>query len=1288
MLSKDIYNNFLTNNFELSINDVSQYIKPKIVIDFLDSRHCFNKAINVNDPHPSEKPGDLGYYFSLPQLFNGNDRQSFTWGVTDALDQNGKVIRADGNWYAMPSDKEENLEFGWWSNTRSTSTLSSVYDGYEFSTPIYITTSFDPRKCNNIKVCVPEFNGQIDTYKIIVRSNDPSVPNPLFEEVARIKDGEYFYNHFLPDSIGHTTIDEVDIEIFTTKHPEDYARINGVNILYQEDVSDYVVSYSQNKVRDLHETSLPIAGSSSGSVQIDLDNNEKDFNIFGNASRFGEFMRKDLKVKVSSGWKVHDFDGQYVENYLRSNLSLSDTTISVGDNTGFPEGGVGNYFIVEVDYDNINREFILCSGKSNNFDLNIAERGFNNSKIRNHSVNAPIRYDTFEYPTYSEYYVDEWASSSSSMITSVSCADWTKYLGERVLTGGFFVEKATVPDACESLVLLSNFPKADIKSLNRFDISARRGGAILHYDFNETTVDRSGVDIVVSDGLRARFFAMPFDSLFKVKDITADAIDRELSQLEKALGETSFVSPDFSAVSSDISDDTDLALDLIDFSFVKKDGDVCSEYFNMVFDGFYTPIDSGEQYFIIDIAEGGVRVFLDDNLIIDEWKLHPVDVGSYFTIESEELNLQAGGHYKIRIECFHATGDFSVRAGFSVGNFAPEDLLKGDFRTIAVLDKIGSRDPSFQPASLDRNRNNNYAVFNGNPFIGLNGGILSNSENKHCDLVANSYIRLPYHSSWDLPNPSSNNYIDGVWAFETYLQFPNHFSGDGEYISSWSNSSPSSGFEFFNNSLLNGIKVVTDNGVVSVSSDEPLPTQSFVHLFVNFDGQIIKYYVNGLLKSQLELSSPVVSWIDNNLTFGGRGSFFDDSNVIETPPSVTRQFQIDEFLMYNRSFSDQEVRDRYTESQMEELTVYPFLYGGEVTIREVIDEISLADLGRFYIDEENIAKYEHYYRFWETSIDQHANVQLDISDEDLIVSADYVVQLQANKIVVKVSGISSNLTGVQPLWRADDPTTLAVVGLSANISDTSESMYVSSTDDPPFSKAGYLVIDDEIIKYNNKTSNQFLGLERGQFTTDAVSHNTLSRVREVRYWDLKFDKAPAFQVRNPFITGIRFENPNQISILRYVTSAYGAELIISASNNVPIGEVIFAEGVNPLTEKVAFTSIAGIPILISEQNSQVKEQTASSDFLYGVKEVVIENKFITDFEHAQKIADFIIEKNALPVPVLNLQTNPTPTLKVGDRIRISDMDAFDIINGEYWVVAKEYSYGDSPSQTMTLREVS
>jgi hypothetical protein len=251
-------------------------------------------------------------------------------------------------------------------------------------------------------------------------------------------------------------------------------------------------------------------------------------------------------------------------------------------------------------------------------------------------------------------------------------------------------------------------------------------------------------------------------------------------------------------------------------------------------------------------------------------------------------------------------------------------------------------------------------------------------------------------------------------------------------------------------------------------------------------------------------------------------------------------------------------------------------------------------------------------------------------------------------------------------------------------------MYVSTTTDPPFSKAGYLVIDDEIIKYNDTTPNSFLNLERGYFNTSATTHTANTKVREVRYWDLKYDKAPAFQVKNPFITGILFESPDEIQLIRFIPSAYGAELIIAASENVDKGEFVFAEGTNPLTEKVSFTSIAGIPVVVTEQNSQVKEQVADLEDnirLYGLKEVVIENRFITDFNHGQKIADFIISKMSVPVPILNITTIPTPKIQVGDRIRITELDAFDIINGDYWVMSKSYSYSSSPTQSMVLRKV-
>jgi len=1298
MIKKNIYNIDLSNSFNSSISSGAQYVKPKVEIDFLDSRHAFNKVIVTNDPHLSNSEGDLGYYFAPIQLFNGNDRQGYTWAVAGALDNNGKVIKADGNWYAMPPNRSDNFEFGWWSNSKSTSNLHNQYNGYAFTTPITLTTTFNPRKCNYITVSAPEYSGQIDTYMLTVRSSDPGVPNPLYQEIVRIPDGNYQYTHFLPDTLGHSTINRVDIEIYTTKNPTDHARLNGINILYREDVSDYVVSYSQSKIRDLHETSLPIAGTDSGSVTIDLDNTEKKFNLFGSTSDYGPFMRKDLRVKVSSGWKIYDNEDQYITGSLRSPLSNSSNTITLIDNTPFPDGGVGDYFVVEIDPNSVNREYVLCSGKSNNYDLNVVERGFNNSIPRNHAQGVDIRCETFEYPTATEYFVDEWNSSTGSMITSMVCADWSKYLSERVLTGGFFVEKSTVPEACESLILFSNFPKADIKSLNRFDISARKSGAILHYDFNELSLDRSGNEVTVSDGLRCRFFAMPSDSIDKVTDITADALDRELSQLEKALGESVFVSPTFSTNSIEISSsNTTMALNLADssvsmngFSFTDSTGNPYSEYFNSVYDGYYIPYESGEQYIVIKIAMGGVRVFIDDTIVLDKWRVNSVDAGQYVTLESEELNLVAGNPYKIRIETFHKSGAFRIKLEKAIGAFSPVPVAPDEVRTVAVVDRIGTRDASFQPSSESRNKQQNYGVFVGSPTIGLSGGIPSDTSNRYCQTTSTSYIRIPYHLSLDLPNSNSKNYIDGNWSIEYYAKVNGSYSSDGEYISNYSNSNSSSGFEFYNTSSANGFKVKTSSGEINLSANSTLSNTSFTHVMVTFDGSDISYFVNGQKRDSESVSGTILNWSNKDITIGGRGSYYDE-NTGEVAPSTVRQLSIDEFLMYPRSFSEDEVADRYTESQMKELTIYPFLYGGEVSIREVIDEISLADLGRFYIDEENIARYEHYYKFWEPTIDQHANVQLIIDDENSIVSADYVVQLQANKIVVKISGISSNLTGVQPLWRADDPTTLAVVELTANMTSSDTSMYVTTTDDPPFAKAGYLIVDNEIIKYNNKTGNLFLELERGQFGSTAASHSANTNVREVRYWDLKFDKAPAFQVKSPFITGIRFEEPDEISILRYVPSAYGAELIIAASNNVAPGSIIFAEGTNPITQKVAFTSIAGIPILISEQNSQVKEQTAAIEScicIYGVKEVVIENKFITDFIHAQKIADFIIEKNVLPVPVLNVQTYPNPLVKVGDRLKISELDAFDIINGEYWVVARSYTYGDSMSETLTLRKVS
>jgi hypothetical protein len=1304
VIEVDIYGKPLSSDFIAKASATAQKLKPKVVAVWLESKHNENLSVSVDSPnnHASTAVGDIGYYFTPEQAMNSFDRQSFTWAVAGAKDFDGKVIRADGSWYTMPSDLSENYEFGWWSGSVSTSNANTTYGGYSFANNPTVTFNFDSRPCNLVRVSTSEFNGPVHTYKITVRSSDSGAPNPLYTEIITIPDDSYYYDHFIPPSLisGNSNefinVNEVEIEVITTKNPLDYARLQEVNVIFESDVSDDIISLDMEKTRDLHVTELPIAGGSSSSISISLDNTSKDYNIFNSSSKYGPYIKKNVKLKSTIGWQIKKNNDLYVDQVLLSNISSTSNTISIASNSDFPDGGVGNSFIVIIDPENYTREYVLVSSKSGSSVLNVEQRGFNNSKARDHSAGTMVRFETFEYPAFSESWVDEWSSDTDSMTLSAASTDWTKFASEKVITNGFFIEKAVVADAVRDLLLTTNFPKKKFKALNLYNKSALEKNAILHLNFSETVSDRSGTSIPIKNGLRSRFFSMPMSQYNKVKDITADALDRELSELEKALGNTSFNSADYTANSSEISSNTSNALDLIDFIFNDLSGEQVDSYYNMVFDGFYVPPDSGNQYLGIAIAHGGVRVFLEDILILDEFFLHPVAEGVYEDIQSSLLNLVAGKPYKIRIECFHtvssnATDKFSVYLQYAIGSNPLTIVPASNVYTMASLDMVGAVDAPYTAGSLDRGKVTNNGIYIGEALIGNDGGLVSSSENFSVKFESGKYMRLPYDLSIDMSNSSSSNYT-GEWSVEINVKPETGseagFSGDGDYISSFDSSTPAGGFEFYNNSN-NGFKIKTSSGVETVSASGALPTDGWSNIVVTFDGSSIRYYLNGVLEDTTVLTGSISSWNNLDICFGGRNAYYLVGTG-EVPPAAIRPFYADQFIIYRSCLNQESVSDRYTEVKMQPLTVYPFLYGNEASVRDVIEEITLSDLGRFYIDEQGFGKYEHFYAFFEPSIDVHANVQQIINDNSHIISSDFSVQLQTNKVVVKIAGLSTNLSGTQSLWRADDPTTLAVVNLESNIASNSTSISVSSTTDPPFYNAGYLIIDDEIVKYSSKTPNSFNNVERGMFGTTATSHTADSKVREVRYWDLKYDKAPAFRVKDPFITGIQFETPNQIDILKWNAGFYGAELIIAANTGVEKGSFVFAEGTNPLTEKVAYTAIAGIPVLITEQGSQIEEQVAQlSDNirLYGLKEVVIENKFITNFNHGQKIADFIISKMSTPVPILNITTILTPKIAIGDRIKISSLDAFDIINGEYWVVSKSMSYSDSPSQSMMLRKV-
>ena len=94
----------------------------------------------------------------------------------------------------------------------------------------------------------------------------------------------------------YTDINQIVITVNSTKNGFDYARFVAVSPIYQVDISEYVTNVSVNRVRDLHETSLPIAGTSQTSSDITLDNSNKIFGLLSTSSQYGKFLQKTPQI--------------------------------------------------------------------------------------------------------------------------------------------------------------------------------------------------------------------------------------------------------------------------------------------------------------------------------------------------------------------------------------------------------------------------------------------------------------------------------------------------------------------------------------------------------------------------------------------------------------------------------------------------------------------------------------------------------------------------------------------------------------------------------------------------------------------------------------------------------------------------------------------------------------------------------------------------------------------------------------------------------------------------------
>lgn len=112
------------------------------------------------------------------------------------------------------------------------------------------------------------------------------------------------------------------------------------------------------------------------------------------------------------------------------------------------------------------------------------------------------------------------------------------------------------------------------------------------------------------------------------------------------------------------------------------------EHFAVRWTGYFIPKTSGEYKFYVS-ADDGIRLYLDDQRVIDDWQRHAETLDTYVR------QLESGHAYRLRLEYFQAVG--TATAGFGVINAVQS--VGGEVKKLAAKADVAIICVGFSPAS-------------------------------------------------------------------------------------------------------------------------------------------------------------------------------------------------------------------------------------------------------------------------------------------------------------------------------------------------------------------------------------------------------------------------------------------------------------------------------------------------------------------------------------------------------------------------------------------------------------
>jgi hypothetical protein len=431
---------------------------------------------------------------------------------------------------------------------------------------------------------------------------------------------------------------------------------------------------------------------------------------------------------------------------------------------------------------------------------------------------------------------------------------------------------------------------------------------------------------------------------------------------------------------------------------------------------------------------------------------------------------------------------------------------------------------------------------------------------------------------------------------------------------------------------------------------------------------------------------------------------------VPSPSEFVISTQGDTFVSNFSYFADvlsaERIRQHYEVSFFSIIPTFKYLYAKDSTYWDAMLTIATADLGMFYIDEYGNFRYEYRNALHQEGNSRYQTSQYTFADDVNIISGSVTSEVQTNKINLKVNKTTFNASESGALWSAESNESLAITSVVSNVTPNSSSIQLKNTSNPLLLPSGYVKINNEIIKYNSIVNNTLTNIQRAQFGTQVGWHLPGDRAREARFYNVDYSDSPAVVVYYPFLTTELFDETATIDY--YAVNAFSAQIVVSANDPGPTSYIedgveyyyfqdraktnyIVLEGTNPLNGDSNFFRVAGVPTVTQQSKETVTSYSAeieSNIRKYRLKELDIDNEFISNKIYAQIVADHIIGYFADPVRILNVEILGVPQLQLGDLVTIEKFDDIGIANTDFWTIQSTISYDGGIQQSLMLREYS